>query len=278
MRLQSQKGRASTSDQGIIFDIKRYAIHDGPGIRVTVFLKGCPLRCLWCHNPEGQSPEPETMIPRASGESPSFNSEDEKAGRVMTVNEVMAEIEKDILFLDQSGGGATFSGGEPLMQPGFLTSLLQACREKDIHTVVDTCGYAPSDVFNSIAANVDLFLFDLKLLDDAEHENYTGASNRPILQNLTQLDEMGKRVIIRFPVVPQVTDTEENITNVVSFLSSLRTMRDVALLPYHNLGGQKYERLRRKDGMQGMESPASEGISRIQSLFESQGLRVTIGG
>lgn len=264
--------------QGVIFDIKRYAIHDGPGIRVTVFLKGCPLKCLWCHNPEGQNPDPETMIPQTHSEAPPQISRNQKAGTLLTVNEVMDEIEKDVLFFDESGGGVTFSGGEPLMQPEFLTSLLQVSKERGIHTAVDTCGDAPSDVFNSIIEKVDLFLFDLKLMNDTQHQKYTGVSNRQILENVTLLDTKAKRVIIRFPVVPAITDTEENISDIAALLVSLNRIRDVTLLPYHRIAAQKYKRLQRQYTTAGVQPPPSERIESIRTRFESQGIRVSIGG
>ena len=151
-----------TSSKGIIFDIKKYALHDGPGIRTTVFLKGCPLNCWWCHNPEGQNPEPERFLTNQTVNH-------EIIGREVTVDEVIAEIEKDRIFYDESGGGATFSGGEPLMQPDFLKNLLTACQIRDISTVLDSCGYAAWEIIEKIKDKVDLFLYDLKMIDDKKH-------------------------------------------------------------------------------------------------------------
>ena len=262
---------------GTVFDIKRYAIHDGPGIRTTVFLKGCPLNCPWCHNPEGQHADPEPMVPAIPREDLRHPG-NEIVGRVMDVEEVMLEIEKDTLFFDQSGGGVTFSGGEPLMQPEFLESLLRACRDKEIHSVLDTCGYAPSAVFARMTDQVGLFLFDLKLMDNAEHQNYTGVSNRPILQNLKALDERRKRIRIRFLVIPHITDTEDNINNTISFLTSLKSIDHVSLLPYHKMAAEKYRRLRRKNAMEGVPPPTQQSMASIQTRFESHGIRVTVGG
>lgn len=263
---------------GTVFDIKRYAIHDGPGIRVTVFLKGCPLTCRWCHNPEGQNPDPESMCDKAARPRSGAFSGNGKYGRVVTVEAVMEAIDKDVLFFDESGGGVTFSGGEPLMQPEFLQSLLRACNERDIHTVVDTCGHAPPAVFDSVLDKVDLFLFDLKLMDDALHREYTGASNQPILRNLKRLEERQKRVTVRIPVIPQITDTESNIGDIVNFVSSLRHVNDVALLPYHRTAEGKYERLRRPYGMEGVQPPSMERVEAIRARFENVGARVTVGG
>lgn len=263
---------------GTVFDIKRYALHDGPGIRTTVFLKGCPLRCPWCHNPEGQDPNPETMTPVLPPEGRIHTDVPEHVGRVVSVNDVMDEIEKDILFFDESGGGVTFSGGEPLAQPEFLESLLLACKEKDVHTALDTSGYAPSEVFIPIMDRVDLFLYDLKLMDDTEHQKYTGASNRPILQNLKALEERRKKVIIRFLIVPEITDTEENLTDTLHFLASLKSIADVSLLPYHRIAGQKYNRLRRKNDLEGVSSPTPQRMASLKERFERYGIRVTVGG
>jgi len=263
---------------GTVFDIKRYAIHDGPGIRTTVFLKGCPLHCPWCHNPEGQNPDPETMIRQIPRETRTHTNESEKVGRVMTVKEVMDEIEKDILFFDESGGGVTLSGGEPLAQPEFLESLLRACKNKDIHTVLDTCGYAPSETFISTIPHIDLFLFDLKLMNDKQHRKYTGVSNRLILRNLKALEERQREVVIRFLIIPQITDTEDNLTDTINLVTSLKSVSGVALLPYHGTAGEKYKRLRRKNDMEGVSAPTQQRITSIKAIFERHGIRVTVGG
>jgi len=264
--------------EGIIFDVKRYAIHDGPGIRVTVFLKGCPLRCPWCHNPEGRNPNPETMLPHTPQGETAASGATETVGRVVSVGDIMEEIEKDILFFDESGGGVTVSGGEPLMQPEFLLALLRACKEKDLHTALDTSGFASRKVFLSILDRVDLVLFDLKIMNDEQHRNYTGVSNRSILDNLQGLDEMRKRTIVRFPVVPEITDTEENVADIAAFVASLNTIREVALLPYHKLAGGKYKRLRQQNPMEGVDAPANQRIQEIREQFENRGIRVSVGG
>ena len=266
-----------TMPQGTIFDIKRFAIHDGPGIRTTVFLKGCPLRCPWCHNPEGQNPDPEpampvVVVPDSPGQSP-----DEILGRVVEVEDVVKELERDILFFDESGGGVTFSGGEPLAQPEFLDALLDACRTRKLHTCLDTSGYAPAEHFALFTDKVDLYLYDLKLMDDADHQKYAGVSNRSILDNLRTLDELQKKVVVRFLVIPGLTDTEDNISATLGFLASLRNLRDVSLLPYHRIAAEKYRRLRRKNEMEGLSPPSDEMMKSLRTRFESCGMKVTIG-
>jgi pyruvate formate lyase activating enzyme len=263
---------------GTIFDIKRYAIHDGPGIRTTVFLKGCPLRCRWCHNPEGQTPGPQPGSPHGGDAQPDACDTDQAPGRTVTVADVMREVERDVIFYDESQGGVTISGGEPLMQPEFLAALLRACRSADLHTALDTCGYAPPEVFNAIAGDVDLFLFDLKLIDPREHETHTGVSNRQILDNLNTLQQRGHRVIIRFPIVPGITDTDNNVQQTIAHVASLSNVDHVALLPYHKIAGGKYKRLRRTNEMEDIEPPARERIDAIRARFEDHGIAVTVGG
>jgi len=202
----------------------------------------------------------------------------EVVGRMVEVNEVVEVVEKDILFFEESGGGVTFSGGEPLMQPEFLRSLLIACKKKSIPTCLDTSGYASADVLASVVEKVDLFLYDLKLMDDVQHRRYTGASNRPILENLKALDEQGKRVVVRFPVVPGITDTEENVAGLVDFIVSTKRIRDVSLLPYHTIAAEKYRRLRRKNEMEGVCRPTEEAMAKLRARFESYRIRVTVGG
>jgi pyruvate formate lyase activating enzyme len=275
--MTTRTGGLYLMQKGTIFDIKRFAIHDGPGVRTTVFLKGCPLRCLWCHNPEGQSPDPEAALPAMPVDYSPGVSPEETIGRVVGVQEVMTEIEKDILFFDESGGGVTFSGGEPLAQPQFLHSLLAACKDKNIHTCLDTCGYAPPEVLASVAAHIDLFLYDLKVMDDTQHRKYTGVSNRLILKNLKALDALGRAVVIRFLVIPGITDAEDNVSAIADFVVSLTSSKSVSLLPYHRIASEKYRRLRRKNDMEDVPAPSAETIRSVQARFESIGIMVTIG-
>lgn len=298
---------------GIVFDIKRYSLHDGPGIRTTVFLKGCGLRCWWCHNPESQHPRPELVLrpelciqcgacladcPQGAiyrnGER--FVTDRERCircgacvdscyadaralvGRAMTVDEVMAEIKRDGAFYDQSSGGVTFSGGEPLLQGEFLRALLRACKDHEWPTAVDTCGYASTQTLDSLRHDVDLFLYDLKLMDDARHRQYTGASNALILHNLQWLARHGHRIILRVPIIPGITDDDENLRQIATYAAAWPAIERVDILPYHRIGIDKYERLGRLNPMPETVPPAEAHLAEIQRLLEGFGLAVKIGG
>ena len=267
-----------TPGKGTIFNIKKYAIHDGPGIRTTVFMKGCPLACWWCHNPEGLHPAPERIRKIISGNSGASAVKTEVIGCEMNVSAVMAEIEKDVVFYDESGGGATFSGGEPLYQASFLKTLLDACRERDIHSAVDTSGHAPPETFSEILAAADLFLYDLKVMDPVRHLELTGVSNRWILKNLKTLSESGKPAILRFPAIPGLTDAPQNICAVAAFVHDLRTIRHINVLPYHRIADGKYCKLKTINRMNGIETPDRAATDRIRDQFESYGFTVTVGG
>jgi pyruvate formate lyase activating enzyme len=247
--------------QGIIFDIKRFAIHDGPGIRTTVFFKGCPMKCPWCHNPESQKKCPERV---------GNNGKKEIIGKKQSVAEVMREIEKEVVFYDESRGGVTFSGGEPLVQPQFLLALLKECRKRDIHTTLDTTGCASPKTFKSIIDKVDMFLYDLKIMDEQNHIRCTGVSNRRVIENLKTLSKNEKKVIIRFPVIPGITDTEENIKAVGTFVSSLKNISEIDLLPYHRTAEGKYRRLKKENIMKTMRvmPPSDERMEEIKQLFK----------
>lgn len=256
---------------GVIFDIKRYATHDGPGIRTTVFLSGCPLRCWWCHNPEG-------LEPRATDDDGEHGGVERGCVRRATVQTVMDEVRRDTVFYDQSGGGVTFSGGEPFAQPDFLSGMLDACAEEAIHTTVDTCGYVEQAVLERMADRVDLFLYDIKLVKDDLHRRYTGVSNASILDNYRLLAERKRPTIVRFPVVPGMTDTRENIDDVIAFLLAAGECRDVSLLPYHRTAAHKYERLGLENRMHGTGTPGAERMAEVRRLFEKNGFHVKIGG
>lgn len=244
--------------QGIVFNIKRFALHDGPGIRTTVFLKGCPQACWWCHNPEGLNADLSNGI-----------------GERQTAAQVVREIEKEIIFYDESGGGATFSGGEPLMQPEFLAALTDECRKKEIHIALDTTGCVSPRVFNSLMDKVDLFLYDLKIMENKEHIKYTGTSNQYVLKNLKTLSQKEKNVIIRFPMIPAITDTRENVTAIAIFAAGLRGIRDIQVLPFHRTAEQKYRRLNIEYKMNGVMPPTPERIREVEHTFETYGLKVT---
>jgi pyruvate formate lyase activating enzyme len=304
---------------GMIFDIKRYAIHDGPGIRTTLFLKGCPLGCPWCQNPEGKSPEPELIwrgwhclgcedclkachrgalslaadgleIDRskcnACGDCVSSCSSGalEMIGRPITVGEAMAEIEKDRVFYDESGGGITLSGGEPFVQPEFLADILKTCRRKGIATAVDTSGYVEKDVLSGMLDDADLLLWDLKIMDEAKHRRLTGVSNRVILENLKAVAQRSRPVIVRFSLIPGINDDEANVRALGEFVLSLddrggRTGR-VDILPYHRAGLSKAERLGLSPGAGDLvlEPPAPEALESVRDYLAGLGLEVRIGG
>ena len=311
--MRAAQGRVAALITGTVFDVKKFSIHDGPGIRTTVFFKGCPLHCWWCHNPESQSPEPELMvrpdrciqcgacldvcphgaISRSAG---AISTDSDKCtvcgtcaeaccaeareivGREMTVAQVMAEIERDVPFYDESGGGVTFSGGEPLLQPDFLLALLQACWEREIHTALDTCGFAPWATLDRIREYVDLFLYDLKLLDDARHQTFTGASNEPIIRNLQALSRHGHHVVLRVPVIPGVNDGEEDVCQIGRFAASLPDLCQVDLLPYHHTAVQKYERLHKTYRLPEAGPPSDGRMAEIARIMQGFGLAVKIGG
>jgi len=294
---------------GTIFDIRKYSIHDGPGIRTAVFFKGCPLECKWCHNPEGRTYHPElifrparcilcddclTVCPseavtrqgdliridrtrcKVSGECAAVcNAEAlQVVGREMTIQQVMAEIEGDTVFYEQSGGGVTFTGGEPLAQPRFLIELLSACRIRNLHTVVDTSGFSTWAVLEETLPLVDLFLYDLKLMDDTRHRQWAGVSNEVILSNLRQLSEAGLKIHIRIPIIPGINNDEENLRQTGAFLASLPTVPPVELLPYHNIAEGKYAGLEMNYTLAEIHPPSQKQMQTIVTLLAGYGLQV----
>lgn len=199
-------------------------------------------------------------------------------GREVSVDEVMKEIEKDILFYDESNGGVTFSGGEPLMQVHFLNSLLERCKEKDIHTAVDISGYAPFEEIDRLREKVDLFLYDLKIIDDEKHKEYTGVSNERILENLKELSERGDRITIRIPIIPGINDSDGDIHEFAQFILSLTGGKEISLLPYHQAARAKYKRLGEPDRMPLISQPSDNKLEKTRIELERRGLDVTIGG
>jgi pyruvate formate lyase activating enzyme len=264
---------------GIIFDVRRFCIHDGPGIRTTVFFKGCPLDCWWCHNPEGRSASIETFRLRNPGDHAYAPNRVRQStiGFTVTVNEVVCEVMRDEPFYDQSGG-VTFSGGEPMAQIDFLDQLLDAFTRNSIHCTIDTCGYAPLADFERIYDRVNLFLFDLKLMHPEAHRKYTGVSNEIILTNLARLAEKGSKVEIRLPLIPNITDTQGNLEAVVSFLGPLQSIHRISLLPYNKLGEDKTERFNLPDRNLRFESQDSEILEQKASFLRGFGYEVRIGG
>jgi len=300
--------------KGVIFNIKKYSLHDGPGIRTTVFFKGCPLSCWWCHNPEGIKPEPELVYRRSRciecgtcisvcPESAIFMAAEggiridsesctscgtcaqscptralEMMGRSISVKELMKEIRKDIPFFDDSGGGVTFSGGEPLAQHEFLRDMLIACGNEGIHRAVDTTGFAPLKVIREIEPLTDLFLYDLKVMDPEKHLRYTGVDNHLILSNLRFLSGTGAKIAIRIPVIPEVNDDLENMAATADLLRTLEGSFEVNLLPYHDFGKSKYTNLKSDYKLKETVPPGKEKMLEIQNVFCRHGLNVQIGG
>lgn len=265
--------------KGLIFSIRKYSIHDGPGIRITFFMKGCPLSCWWCHNPEGISPLTEKiMMENRIGEK--IFTKEETAGQYYTVEELISEASKDRVFIDQSDGGVTFSGGEPLMQTAFLTEALKAFREKGYHTAVDTSGYASPENLMAIMPYTSLFLYDFKHPDDKKHLEYTGVSNVLITENLIMLLRSGINTMIRIPVVPGFNDDVETLLTIRDFINQYKTknLLKINLLPYHKTGSSKYRRLNIPYRMEDIKQPSSERMQEIKSLFSETGIRVKIGG
>lgn len=300
--------------RGTIFDIKRYAVHDGPGIRTAVFLKGCPLRCPWCHNPEGISSFPEIMVfagrclqgcrdcvgvcprqalrkrgaaialdrSRCDGCGACANACSSEAlqatGRSVSVAVVMEELAKDMPFYRQSGGGATFSGGEPMLQSRFLLELLEQCRKQGIPAAVDTSGCAPYAEYEKILPLADLVLYDLKLLDDERHRRLTGVSNRLILDNLVRISRSGRPLSVRIPIVPGVNDADRDLEQMADFCAGLPRRHPVHLLPYHRGYAGKAQRLGFAMTMADAQPPAPAKMERAREIFARKKLIVKIGG
>lgn len=308
----------STADlavQGLLLDIDRFASHDGPGIRTTVFLKGCPLACVWCHSPESRLHRPELLYQEARctacwlclTECPQQalqlgnNSDNvvhlertrcdacgrcvevcylgalKLAGRLVTVGEVVAQVAKDIPYFRRSGGGVTLSGGEPTRQAGFAYQFLKACQERGIHTALETTGYAQWETLSALATVTDLFLYDLKLIDDAAHRQYTGVSNRVILENLQRLAAQGCTVHVRVPCIPMINDSPAQIADTAHFVAA-SGLTQIVLLPYNGAAGAKYEWLGRDFDLGAAEPQRDETMNQLAAICRQAGLTVQIGG
>jgi pyruvate formate lyase activating enzyme len=252
--------------KGLIYNIQHYSIHDGPGIRTTVFLKGCPLRCWWCHNPESQEVGIEQVRVRRELDGKVYEINSAVGSRQSAV-EVLRELQKDSVFYAESGGGVTFSGGEPMMQADFLAEILTLCEQQGIHTAIDTCGYAEPAAFLKVMDLADLFLFDIKLMDDVKHVEYTGVSNELALKNLEMISRAGKNIIIRFPVIPGITDDPENIKAVIALMQGLH-LKNIDLLPYHSIAKDKYRRIGRTYLLEDMHEPNEEEMEKLREVFD----------
>ncbi len=264
--------------KGIIFDIKRFAVHDGPGIRTTIFLKGCPLGCWWCHNPESIAYAP-VCVPKSVRLGDKTYVENETVGKAKTVDELIIEIEKERVFMEESGGGVTFSGGEPLLQHHFLIEALKRCQSAGIHTAVDTSAFSSWEILKEVATYTDLFLLDLKLMNDKLHRKYTGVSNSLILENIQKLVERGNNLRIRIPLIPGITDTGLNIKASIQFLKNIEgKLSGIDLLPYHEIANHKYERFGIENRTVNIEPIDDAKLRTIKDQFEQAGFITKIGG
>lgn len=295
-------------NKGNVFNIQKLSIHDGPGIRTLVFLKGCPLRCLWCANPESLELKPQiasfynrcigcgackeicpkdaiTVVDGAyvidtelCDDNCQLCSEECYAeskrivGKEMTADEVIDEIMKDRGFYKRSGGGVTFSGGEPLMQADFLLEILKECKRLKLHTAIETSGYADNNKIKEIAEYLDLIYFDIKHLDSNKHRELTGVLNHKILGNLKTLNDMRKSIIVRIPIIPTYNDDENHIKGIAEFCMDLKSVIRIELLPYHNLGESKYKSIDKEYGLSEIETPASEQMDKLWEIISDIGI------
>jgi len=263
---------------GFILNIQRYAIHDGPGIRTTVFLKGCPLNCIWCHNPEGISPNLQ-HVKRYRLLNGCREWVEETVGRNIDASEVLEIVCQDLIFYEESGGGVTFSGGEPLQQPDFLLEMLNLCKQACIRTAVDTSGHAPTEVFLKVAANTDLLLFDIKTTDTLRHNEFAGAGNELILENLRALNGNGPLVHIRIPVIPGFNNNREDMEEICKILLPVRARIElINLLPYHCFGKNKYEGLGLPEPPVFKSEATPVQMKELLGVFEKAEFIVKMGG
>lgn len=298
----------------LVFDIKRYSINDGPGIRVTIFFKGCPLNCLWCHNPESISPKVQklftaskcircgvccrvcpvqactltsegietnqalcTLCGRCAEVCPTLATE--MSGRYYSPGELLEIIKKERPFFDQSGGGVTFSGGEPLLYPEFLIEVLKSCGSQGIHRAVDTSGFVKGETLLAVAEHTDLFLYDLKMVDAEKHRHYTGVDNQLILANLKALSARGSEIQVRIPLVGGVNDDDHSVAAMAAFVAELPGgKRGVSLLPFHDVARGKDQKLGQERDLSALRSPDEDALQRIMALFARYGLTATVGG
>lgn len=251
--------------KGTIVNIQQFSVNDGPGIRTTVFFKGCPLSCWWCHNPESISKE----IITVNGKT---------FGREYTVEELYDILQRDMIFFDESGGGVTFSGGEPLSQVKFLKEIMIRCNNNGIHTAVDTSGFANQESLKKIIPYTDIFLYDLKIMDPDIHQKYTSVSNSLILKNLEYLVKNEAKIIIRIPLIPDITFESTNLEKMIRFLKNLDFNPEINLLPFHRIAEGKYKRLNITNRLKGKKELSDEEIFNIAKRFQSNDFKVKVGG
>lgn len=276
-------------NKAIFFDIQRNSFVDGPGIRTTVFFKGCNLKCAWCHNPESQSAKPQMMFYKDKctgcgkcksvcpyhleqcelcGKCTLYCPVDARkvCGKEHTVDEVLKEVLKDQAFYETSGGGVTFSGGECMLQIDFLAEILKKCKENGIHTAVDTAGHIPFESFEKILPYTDLFLYDIKIFDSQKHKQYVGVGNELILENLKKLFERKAKLWIRIPIIPDVNDSIEEIQKIKDFLKTIGTAEKIELLPYHAMGENKYRAIGKEPQI--FKTPDAENMKRLKEILD----------
>ena len=255
--------------KGRIFDIQRFSVHDGPGIRTIVFLKGCRLRCRWCCNPESQRYDTELMT---------IAGKTKIVGRDVTVAEALAEVERDRVYYDRSGGGMTLSGGESLAQPEFAPALLRAAKENGINTAMESTGFADYEVIQKYLPYLDVYLMDIKHMNSEKHKAFTTRPNELILENARKIAKDAKKLIIRTPVIPTFNATVEEIRDIARFAKSLGTVEQMHILPYHRIGSDKYAGLGREYTLKDIEPPSKELMKELLDVVNSEGLKGQIGG
>jgi len=262
---------------GTVFDIRRFTMGDGPGVRTTVFLKGCPLRCSWCHNPEGRSQYPERVRYRLPDGQGGFRETEQVIGAEYSIEALMAEILKERNVMIESGGGVTFSGGEPLLQHLFLTEVLKRCKQEGLHTVVDTNGYAETEVMALVARYTDLFLFDIKHADSAKHLDFTAVSTLRIAENLRYLLQQGQRVWIRIPIVPGFNHSRQEVAQMIAMLKDMPDgIEVVQLIPYRQDGMAKYRQFNIPGSMANIPSMNPSQLAPYRRMFRRAGFEVEV--
>ena len=281
-------------EKAVVFNIMRYSVHDGPGIRTTVFFKGCPLACKWCHNPESLDLKPQQVFNHKKcikcgrcneGADRTNNVDDdvcptgarETIGYEISISGLIKEIKKDLLFYEQSRGGVTFSGGEPFFQAKFLLAALKSCEKEYINTAIDTSGYCDTGTLLKAAEAAGYFLYDIKFMDSKKHEKYCGVPNELILKNLEFLTGTKAKILIRIPVIPTINDDMPEMISIFDFIKNLKSIETVNLLPYHNIQAEKYKKIGKEYELSEVSSDESPNINEIVSLFSAK-FRTKVGG